>query len=215
MSNGIIGTNMLLANVPAMHLTSGNVTEAQWRYFDMDILPFKRCYKCGEWKLKSEFNKDKTRKDGLFPYCKPCYRLDHNNVAQSYVDRNREKVRMSKRLWNNKNLDYFHEWNKNNPGVHEAAVRKWQKNNPDKVNAIGENRRARKMGNGGKITAAEWISIKEKYGNMCLYPGCNRTDITMDHVIPLALGGTHTADNVQPLCSHHNKKKSAKIKDYR
>lgn len=33
----------------------------------------KKCRKCGEEKLPTDFYLDKRRKDGLTPYCKPCH----------------------------------------------------------------------------------------------------------------------------------------------
>lgn len=35
----------------------------------------KRCSKCGEWKSRSEFNKDRKARDGLLSRCKECKRL--------------------------------------------------------------------------------------------------------------------------------------------
>jgi hypothetical protein len=33
------------------------------------------CSKCGHWKLRTDFYRDKSRPDGLDPYCKPCRSL--------------------------------------------------------------------------------------------------------------------------------------------
>ena len=76
-------------------------------------------------------------------------------------------------------------------------------------------RKNRMIVNGGKITKGEWKSVLDKYGNVCLYPGCKETKLEMDHVIPVSLGGKNSIENVQPLCTKHNRKKHAKIIDYR
>ena len=105
-----------------------------------------------------------------------------------------------------------------------ARRRKYHLEHPEKRQEHDRNRRAclrathrqaLEKGSISKITAAEWQEIKDKYKNKCLYPECGRVDITMDHIVPLALGGTHTANNIQPLCRYHNTSKGKKIADYR
>jgi 5-methylcytosine-specific restriction endonuclease McrA len=49
------------------------------------------------------------------------------------------------------------------------------------------------------LTAEEWNSIKGRYKNRCVYCG-EKKSLTMDHIIPLSKGGTHTKDNVVPAC---------------
>ena len=41
--------------------------------FDYDLV--KKCLKCGNISLKSNFHKDKNREDGLQPYCKSCKKI--------------------------------------------------------------------------------------------------------------------------------------------
>lgn len=68
--------------------------------------------------------------------------------------------------------------------------------------------------NGGSHTKQEWENLKLKYNNRCL--GCKQvTQLTKDHIIPIALGGTDNIDNIQPLCRYCNSIKNVKIIDYR
>jgi 5-methylcytosine-specific restriction endonuclease McrA len=78
-------------------------------------------------------------------------------------------------------------------------------------------RRARKKEAQGNISQAEWISIKGLYGNSCLSCGKTESEITltMDHVIPLSVGGNNSKENIQPLCGSCNSKKRTKHIDYR
>jgi hypothetical protein len=57
----------------------------------------KRCLKCREVKPLSDFYRDTSRKDGLYPYCRECTR---NNVLY-YVDKRRvtKEGRERSRLW--------------------------------------------------------------------------------------------------------------------
>ncbi|NLY47386.1 MAG: HNH endonuclease [Tissierella sp.] len=71
--------------------------------------------------------------------------------------------------------------------------------------------------NGGSYTKREWLELKEYYGNRCLR--CGRTEeettLTVDHVIPISLGGRNDISNLQPLCPHCNSHKGSKYIDYR
>lgn len=51
------------------------------------------------------------------------------------------------------------------------------------------------------------------HGDKCLC--CGSPKITLDHVIPVYLGGKNEIENLQPLCKSCNSKKSTKIIDYR
>lgn len=58
----------------------------------------KKCIMCGEDKFISEFNKEKTTKDGLSCYCKSCRKIKRNksylknkeNILQKQLDKRRQ-----------------------------------------------------------------------------------------------------------------------------
>lgn len=58
------------------------------------------------------------------------------------------------------------------------------------------------------LTRAEWIAIKAKYKHHCAYCGKVSKRLTLDHIVPLAKGGSHTAVNVVPACHACNSAKS-------
>ncbi len=68
----------------------------------------------------------------------------------------------------------------------------------------------------GPLTVAEWNDLKAQYRNTC--PACLRSEpqirLTLDHIIPIMLGGTNARDNLQPLCGSCNSKKATKIIRY-
>jgi 5-methylcytosine-specific restriction endonuclease McrA len=74
-------------------------------------------------------------------------------------------------------------------------------------------RRAKKKNAGGTFTLGEWETIKRQYGSRC--PMCGKVEpeikLTIDHVIPLAKGGAHCAENIQPLCLRCNTTKQTTI----
>src|SRR5436190_1346751 len=52
----------------------------------------------------------------------------------------------------------------------------------------------------------------EQFGEVCNEPGCTQTkQLTIDHVVPIARGGSNSMDNLQLLCQRHNKLKADRL----
>jgi 5-methylcytosine-specific restriction endonuclease McrA len=85
---------------------------------------------------------------------------------------------------------------------------RWRENNPDKVRDWGPRRRARARG-AARIDRIDRVAIYERDNYTCYLcgricdpnaPRATPHKLTLDHVIPLARGGTHTADNLRVAC---------------
>jgi 5-methylcytosine-specific restriction endonuclease McrA len=80
-------------------------------------------------------------------------------------------------------------------------------------------RRAAASGYLGKhFTTQQWRALLEYFGHRCLACGASAQadeDLSVDHVIPLSLGGSNAIENIQPLCETCNSLKGATIRDYR
>ncbi len=78
-------------------------------------------------------------------------------------------------------------------------------------------RRARLAQAEGSFTVQEWLTLKEYHRNRCVHCGADesRQRLTVDHVIPLSLGGANYITNIQPLCGPCNGSKGIKTVDYR
>jgi 5-methylcytosine-specific restriction endonuclease McrA len=114
-------------------------------------------------------------------------------------ERAREKVRRSRA----RHIDRRREYDR----AYRAA-------NPDLRRSHERRRRARKMAAVGHFTQSEWKSLLGRYGHVCLR--CGSPDrLEADHVVPLALGGSDSIDNIQPLCRPCNARKWTHIVDYR
>lgn len=94
----------------------------------------KRCSKCKIEKEVSEFHRNKSTKDGLQDYCKPCisgvgkkWRADHN-----YYENHKEHKRKVARKWYGDNKERHHK-----------STGQWKRNNRPKVNASERKRRKR------------------------------------------------------------------------
>jgi 5-methylcytosine-specific restriction endonuclease McrA len=181
----------------------------------MFILTYKYCPKCEQWQGLGEFGKDKSRKDGLSCYCRKCKTKNTKHYRNKRAEYYREYDRQRYQGHVPEFIEKAKAWASENLEKRLEISRRWDHANREYSQVKTQNRRAKIKGNGGSVTKAEWKALKEKYGNKCLYPGCENTKLTMDHIVPVELGGKTAIDNIQPLCQHHNSSKGAKVIDYR
>lgn len=77
-------------------------------------------------------------------------------------------------------------------------------------------RRHRLRGTTGSFSFVDWREMKEQYNFTC--PCCKRKEpdivLTIDHITPIARGGSNSIENIQPLCFDCNNKKQTKIIKY-
>lgn len=128
------------------------------------------------------------------------------------VEAKKRKMKRLEKLEQAREIDKI--WRHSNPERIRQYTRNYRKNHPEKNTAFVHNRRSAIIANGGKYTAEEFINLCNRYGNKCLRCGA-KTKLTVDHVIPLSIGGTNSIDNIQPLCASCNSRKHKKIEDYR
>ena len=120
--------------------------------------------------------------------------------------KNREKIREQRKYCNNPKLrERDHLYRENNPEKYKEKYRNYRKKHPEKIKDGYKLRRARKRGNGffENIISLEiyerdcWICqiCLKKVNKKLKWP--NRLSASLDHIIPLSKGGTHTRINVQ------------------
>lgn len=186
----------------------------------------KFCTKCGETKEISYFSKDRSTKDGFQTSCKCCKKAF--NAAWNAA--NPEKRKQRKAVWNAANPDKVKaqkdRWIAANPekvkaqhaSYYEAnkthvIARKnaWRAANPDKKRLHRQNRRSMKLAAGGRLSSGLAIRLYKLQRGKCACCGLPLgDDCHLDHIMPLALGGTNTDDNIQLLRAKCNMQKSAK-----
>jgi len=92
----------------------------------------------------------------------------------------------------------------------KARVRAWEIEHPAEVaerQRIRAGRRRSTAPGESNLTRAEWREIKAGQLGLCAY--CfERRPLTLDHIVPVARGGTDTAGNVVGACSRCNVRKS-------
>jgi 5-methylcytosine-specific restriction endonuclease McrA len=114
----------------------------------------------------------------------------------------------------------YRDTNKAYREANREMFRRIQKNqrqkNPAYFASLTAKRRS-KVRQCGSFSQKEWDALKSEYEYTCLC--CLKREpkikFTVDHVVPIARGGSNTIENIQPLCMPCNAKKHDKIIDYR
>lgn len=150
------------------------------------------------------------------------YRLQHLEEVRQKVNRyhsqHRERLRAYWRKWHQEHREYKSAYRRENRDHFREIERNQRKANPAIARAKGHRRRARLLAAGGTFTAQEWNDLKAQYGYRCLCCGRQEPEIvlTVDHVVPISLGGHNDISNIQPLCLSCNTSKGNRhITDYR
>ena len=145
------------------------------------------------------------------------HRQERIEYSREYRKANKEKISAYNRFYNNTNKEKITEKRKQSYIKHKETrnkeVSEYKRTHKEQICFYERNRRFRKK-QGGNLSLHEWESVMEFYGRVCLC--CGATDnLTVDHVIPLKLGGENSVNNVQPLCNICNSKKGIKVIDFR
>jgi 5-methylcytosine-specific restriction endonuclease McrA len=182
----------------------------------------RECKECrrvqsAEYKLK---NKEKVSAAGSDYYAKnkekintriSNYRLKNKDIrseqSAKYREKNKEKIALQK-------ADYY----RANKEKIRARNAEYKSKNPEKFSVYLRNRRARVKEAEGSHTAADVRAIFERQRGLCascgaklLKSGAGKYHV--DHIMPIAKGGTNWPENLQCLCPTCNRSKSAKLPD--
>lgn len=157
-------------------------------------------------------NKDKIKKRNAAYYLANSEKIKSYQIKHCLVNAEKKKaVNSAYRLHNQEKIKESNAaYRLNNPKKIKESASKWQKNNPEKNRIACQNRRAKKRHNGGRLSKdiAQKLFILQKGRCAC----CNKqlgSNYHLDHIMPVALGGSNTDDNIQLLRATCNQKKSA------
>lgn len=134
--------------------------------------------------------------------------------AREWAAANPERVRESKKARAQETVAeraaYQREWYINNADAARKRAQEWKRANRDRARL--SSRLAQQRRNARKRQATVFaISAKDLRALLsapCRVTGCTNTDMQMDHVIPIARGGSHGIGNLAPLCGTHNNMKN-------
>jgi len=172
---------------------------------------FIHCVECG-----------RNRRHEAHGLCKRCYnhqwREDHLEYQRQWGEKNREHKAEYNRRWREANpehkKEYDSQWRKAHAEYsgqwHEANPeynRQWAEANREKRREQEHRYRARK--NGAAVGPVNEAAVYELYNRTCVYCGATQ-NLTLDHVVALADGGTDCQDNLVVACRRCNSSKRAK-----
>ena len=152
----------------------------------------KSCSKCNKEKPIGAFNKKTASKDGMQPRCKQC--------QADWQSSNPEKARANTAKWRALNLELY----KSLVAARRAA-------NRGSYRAYEQNRRARMLAIGGKLSVGLAVKLFQLQQGKC--PCCALPlgdNYHLDHKMPLGLGGAHSDENMQLLRQQCNNEKHVK-----
>jgi 5-methylcytosine-specific restriction endonuclease McrA len=151
--------------------------------------------------------------------------------ARAYREAHRERITAYNQEWRELHRAQITDWNKawyennpdkkrakaehrhvryiSNPGIETIANRIWRKANREKVNIITRRYQARKFNTITSSISIEVIKVRDRM--LCCICGKKVTekDFSLDHTIPLSLGGPHSQDNLRVAHRRCNSRRGA------
>ena len=175
----------------------------------------KVCFKCGVSKELSDFYTHPRMDDGHLGKCKECTKKD----AKEYYDSNIEDIRVRQKKQRNqsRNIKIRKLYRKSHREQRRTSDNKYYMRNKDKFVVHRRKRRALKKGvrhedyNDNYIFERDgWICgiCGRKINKRLKYP--NRLSVSIDHIVPLSLGGDDRPINVQAAHLRCNLGKNAR-----
>lgn len=155
----------------------------------------KTCTRCQTEKPRSLFYRDKRRKDGLYSWCKECFKAHCRSAYDPEKDRARR-----------------HRWVEERGGSEKtrARVNAWRAENAERFALLNRENARRRRSTDGPV---DYAAVLDRDGMVCHI--CDDEIPSMDvlhfdHVIPLSRGGAHSYDNIKPSHASCNLRKGSK-----
>lgn len=193
-SNGACVTCNLIANLAAYHAETDGA----------------RAVRNARMKAWADENREKVREKGR------AYSKANRENANAWKAANREKLNAAEREARQRNPEAYKasreryaSTDKGKAGYIRRTL-KWQAENPEAVRAIAHTRRAREAGAEGTHTAEDIKRIGEAQGWKCHW--CKKPTrhcYHVDHIVPLAKGGSNWPSNLAVACPACNLRKQA------
>jgi 5-methylcytosine-specific restriction endonuclease McrA len=172
------------------------------------------CKVCGVAKSIEEFPLDKRASLGRKGTCKPCW----SKQASAWYAANQERQLARHQVRREANRDR----------IRRQDNERYLRDKPKRLALVvdaGNRRRATLRHGGPWDRGITCRALRERDGDLCCYCGITMTfepatghvfipgKATIEHVLPISAGGTHTWENVALACWHCNVKKQARTLD--
>lgn len=143
--------------------------------------------------------------------CKPCAKEQNNAYKAKYPERRKATIANWEARNKDKRASYAKKWQTSNRDRAKEITRNWKSSNHDSVLLHNQNRRAKRAQNGGSLSIGLRQRLLKLQRGKCACCGLPLgDDYHLDHIMPLALGGTNTDDNIQLLRATCNLQKKSK-----
>jgi 5-methylcytosine-specific restriction endonuclease McrA len=131
---------------------------------------------------------------------------------RSWRERNKAHVKAYAKQWSAKTPGLHSlKWRQKNPEKVIAYTAEYNRHNKDKKAILESHRRARKAASEGSYTPSDIADIRRMQKDKCAYCKVKlKGRGHIDHIIPLARGGTNYRSNLQLTCRSCNCRKHAK-----
>lgn len=184
------------------------------------MIESKSCGTCSQVKPITEFHK---RLDSYAYHCKVCanakrkawyYKNRDVELARAveYRKANPELMRQRRLAWKranpDKNVASVVAYQRRNPEKRAIATKKYRESNRDKYSVWSRQRQAKVKNCKTYILTDK--EINKLYRDPCAVCG-KTTNQTIDHIIPIDLGGSHGIGNLQTLCLSCNSSKRNRV----
>lgn len=169
------------------------------------------CRPCSKARARERYNENKEKELER----SRAFRERNPNYGKDWRRKNLDKHRAQCREWHVKNAEKSKTnklaWRRNNKQRMREREREWRVENPELARRRDQNRRNAVKSAGGKLSNDIVIKLMNRQRGRCACCGqLLNGKYHLDHIMPLALGGTNTDDNVQLLLPRCNLSKGAR-----
>lgn len=168
-----------------------------------EIAKYKKQYYIDNKNKLSEKRKQyyQENKKEIIEKCKQYYK-EHKEEKKWYDKQYRQEHKEEKRQYHKQYREEHREEILKNQ-------KQWYEDNPDKVFNQHTNRRLLEEKQGNGITKDQWLEMMEFFNWRCAYSGIqlNKNNRSIDHIIPISLGGENEIWNLVPMLKSYNSSK--------
>ena len=169
--------------------------------------------------LKHQKEYYEENKEERKEYWRKHYKENEEEIKEKnkqYREKNKEKIKENNKQFYEMNKDYFKQYGKQYYEENKNEILKkrkeYYKNNINIFFNVNNRRRQLEENQGEGITKEQWLEMMEFFEWKCAYSGeyLKRGVRSIDHIIPLSLGGEHEIWNLVPMLINYNCSKQDK-----
>lgn len=165
----------------------------------MTEIALKNCPQCATEKNRSQFGKDRSRRDGLACWCRDCLRAHRRRWHADNREKSLAQIKQSRIR------------NPPNRALEVARVAEWAKNNPERRRVhVKTCKHRRRSQTNGWIPSSKLSAWEGAQAKVCHWCEVECDTYHLDHRVPLARGGEHSLRNLVISCPACNRRKGAR-----